>query len=70
MGVLAPVADAANQIAAREAQLVAEIAAGNIQEPVRELYRLHARRLYRFGLQVLSHPGLAEEMVQESFVRL
>ena len=62
--------DAESQIAAREAQLVAEIAAGNIEEPVRELYRRYASRLYRFGIQVLGNPGLAEEMVQESFARL
>lgn len=49
--------DAENQIAAREAQLMAEIAAGNIEEPVSELYRRYARRLYRFGMQVLGNPG-------------
>jgi RNA polymerase sigma-70 factor, ECF subfamily len=64
------VTDAENQVAAHEAQLVAEIAAGNIEEPVRELYRRYGKRLYRFGMQVLGNPGLAEEMVQEAFVRL
>lgn len=64
------VTDAENQVAAHEAQLVAQIAAGNIEEPVRELYRRYGKRLYRFGMQVLGNSGLAEEMVQEAFVRL
>ena len=63
-------ADAGDQLAAQEAALVAEIAAGDVEEPTRELYRRYARRLYRFGTQVLGDTGLAEEMVQESFVRL
>ena len=53
-----------------DAELVAQIAAGIIDEPVAELYRRYAARLYRFGLQVLGDNGLAEEMVQECFVRL
>ena len=35
-----------------------------------ELYRRYAGRLYRYGLQTLRDAGLAEETVQESFVRL
>ena len=35
-----------------------------------ELYRRYSRRLYCFGMQVLGNTGLAEKMVQESFVRL
>ncbi len=46
------------------------MAAGDVGAPVSELYRRYGRRLYRFGVQVLGNPGLAEEMVQESFVRL
>jgi RNA polymerase sigma-70 factor (ECF subfamily) len=37
---------------------------------VAELYRRYGKRLYRFGVQALGDNGLAEEMVQESFVRL
>ena len=65
-----PLTDTENEIAAREAQLLAEIAAGNIEEPVSELYCRYAKALFRFGMQVLGDQGLAEEMVQESFVRL
>ena len=60
---------AESQTTARETQLVAEIAAGNIEQPVKELYRRYPSRLYRFGIQVLGNPGLTKEMVQESFVR-
>jgi RNA polymerase sigma-70 factor, ECF subfamily len=55
---------------AEEAGLVAQIAAGDIEVPMTELYRRYGKRLYCFGMQVLGNSGLAEEMVQESFVRL
>ena len=35
-----------------------------------ELYNRYGRRLYRFGVQMLGNDGLAEEMVQDCFVRL
>jgi len=60
----------AEALAAQEAELVAQMAAGDVGAPVAELYRRYGRRLYRFGMQVLGNQGLAEEMVQESFVRL
>lgn len=53
-----------------DADLVAKIAAGDIGEPVAELYRRYGDRLYRFGVQLLGDTGLAEELVQECFVRL
>src|ERR1700691_3523793 len=53
-----------------DADLIAQVAAGDIGEPVAELYRRHAGRIYRFGLQLLGDTGLAEELVQECFVRL
>jgi RNA polymerase sigma-70 factor, ECF subfamily len=62
--------DAGDQIAAEEAKLVAQIAAGDTEAPVAELYRRYGTRLYRFGVQHLGNEGLAEEMVQETFVRL
>jgi len=58
------------QIAAEEARLVARIAAGDIGAPAAEFYRRYGRRLYRFGLELLGDGRLAEEMVQECFVRL
>jgi RNA polymerase sigma-70 factor, ECF subfamily len=65
-----PVGDVNDPLAHEEAHLVAQIAAGDSGTPMSELYRRYAERLYRYGLQVLGDAGLAEEMVQESFVRL
>ena len=62
--------DAADRLAAEEADLVAQIATGNVGPPVAELYRRYGKRLYRFGVNNLGNEGLAEEMVQETFVRL
>jgi RNA polymerase sigma-70 factor (ECF subfamily) len=62
--------DAGAHLAAQEAQLVAQVADGNIEEPMTELYHRYARNLYRFGVHMLGDDGLAEEMVQESFQRL
>ena len=64
------VTDAAERLAAEEADLVAQIAAEDIEAPVAELYRRYGKRLFRFGVQALGDHGLAEEIVQETFVRL
>jgi RNA polymerase sigma-70 factor, ECF subfamily len=53
-----------------DAELLALIAAGDVGAPVTELYHRYSGRLYRYGLQALHDAGLAEEMVQECFVRL
>jgi RNA polymerase sigma-70 factor (ECF subfamily) len=58
------------RLAREEAYLVSQIAAGDVEEPVEELYQRYAGRLYRTGTQLLGDAGLAEEMVQECFVRL
>ena len=65
-----PVGDVNDLLAHEEAHLVAQIAAGDSGTPMAELYRRYAERLYRYGLQALGDAGLAEEMVQECFVRL
>lgn len=57
-------------VAAEEAALVARIARGDVQEPIAELHRRYGKRLYRFGYQYLRNEGLADELVQETFVRL
>ena len=56
--------------AADEAALVARVAAGDRGEPLAALYDRYARRLYGLGVHVLGDHGLAEELVQETFVRL
>ena len=62
--------DAEARIAAQEEQLIAQIAAGNIEEPLKVLCRRYEKDLYRFGVQMLGDEGLAGEMVEESFQRL
>jgi DNA-directed RNA polymerase specialized sigma24 family protein len=52
-----------------EIGLIAQIAAGNDDEAARRLYRKYRMELLRFGVHVLHDQGLAEEMVQETFIR-
>jgi RNA polymerase sigma-70 factor, ECF subfamily len=68
--LLVPVAGVDDPLAREEAGLVAQVAAGDTGAPMAELYHRYAGRLYRYGLQALGDAGLAEEMVQECFVRL
>jgi RNA polymerase sigma-70 factor, ECF subfamily len=62
--------DDPGRLAREEARLVAQIAAGDHEPAVAELYRRYAGRLYGLGLRLLGDAGLAEDVVQESFVRL
>jgi RNA polymerase sigma-70 factor (ECF subfamily) len=55
---------------AHEAALVARLANGDRDEPLIDLYGRYAPRLYGLGLRLLGDRGLAEELVQETFVRL
>jgi RNA polymerase sigma-70 factor, ECF subfamily len=55
---------------AADAELLALIAACDSGAPLRRLYGRYERRLYGFGLRLLGEPGLAEELVQETWVRL
>ena len=64
------VTETAAAAAAEEAGLVARIASGDTGAPVAELSRRYGRQLFRFGVKHLGNEGLAEEMVQETFVRL
>ncbi len=68
--LLVSMTDVGDRLAREEADLMAEVAAGNSGAPVAELYRRYGGRLYRLGVRALGDAGLAEEMVQESFVRL
>ena len=52
-----------------EISLVAKIAARNDDDAARRLYRKYRMELFRFGVHVLSDHGLAEEMVQETFIK-
>jgi RNA polymerase sigma-70 factor, ECF subfamily len=53
-----------------EAVLLGRVAAGDVGDPLVELYHRYAARLYGLGLKLLGEPGMAEELVQESFLRL
>ena len=52
-----------------EIGLIAQIAASNDDDAARRLYRKYRMELFRFGVHVLHDQGLAEEMVQETFIR-
>jgi RNA polymerase sigma-70 factor, ECF subfamily len=53
-----------------EAVLLGRVAAGDVGDPLVELYHRYAARLYGLGLKLLGERGMAEELVQESFLRL
>jgi RNA polymerase sigma-70 factor, ECF subfamily len=52
-----------------EIGLIARIAARNDDDAARRLYRKYRVELFRFGVHVLRERGLADEMVQETFVK-
>ena len=58
------------RLAGEEARLLALVAAGNRDEPLVELYGRYAKRVYGLGLRLLGDQGLAEDLVQETFLRL
>lgn len=70
IGAVTETGDDAAGVAIRDGDLVAQVAAGDRGAPLEELYRRYAGRLYGIGLRLLGDRGLAEELVQESFVRL
>jgi RNA polymerase sigma-70 factor (ECF subfamily) len=56
--------------AVEEAGLVARLAGGDRDEPLAELYARYGSRVFGLGLRLLGDRGLAEELVQDTFVRL
>jgi RNA polymerase sigma factor (sigma-70 family) len=61
---------ASMRVAGEEARLLALVAAGDRDEPLVELYGRYAKRVYGLGLRLLGDHGLAEDLVQETFLRL
>ena len=53
-----------------EADLLAQLARGDRGRPLEALYAAYGRRIYRLGLLLLHDEGAAEDLVQETFVRL
>ena len=64
------VAGVEDDVAREDADLVTQIAGGDPGEPMEEFYRRYGRKLYWFGLHLLGDAGLADELVQECFLRL
>src|SRR5690242_6459519 len=52
-----------------EIGLIASIAATSDDDAARRLYRKYHMELFRFGVHVLHDQGLAEDMVQETFIK-
>jgi RNA polymerase sigma-70 factor, ECF subfamily len=53
-----------------DAELLLAVGRGDRGEPLHELYRRYSGRVYGLGVQLLGDRGLAEELVQEAFVRV
>ena len=53
-----------------EALLLRRVADGDHGEPLVDLYNRYASRLYGLGLRLMGDAGMAEELVQETFLRL
>jgi RNA polymerase sigma-70 factor (ECF subfamily) len=53
-----------------DARLLAAVAGGDGGEALVGLYRRYETPLYRLGLRLLKDEGMAEELVQDTFVRL
>ena len=53
-----------------DARLLAAVAAGDDGDALVDLYRRYETPLYRLGLRLLKDEGMAEELVQDTFVRL
>jgi RNA polymerase sigma-70 factor, ECF subfamily len=53
-----------------EAVLLGRVAAGDHGVPLAALYDRYASSLYGLGLRLLGESGMAEDLVQETFVRL
>jgi RNA polymerase sigma-70 factor (ECF subfamily) len=56
--------------ATADAELILAVGRGDRGEPLHELYRRYSGRVFGLGVQLLGDRGLAEELVQETFVRL
>ena len=69
-GVAVPWRDSGARTGPHEIGLIARIAARNDpDDAARRLYRKYHMELFRFGVHVLHDQGLAEDMVQETFVK-
>jgi RNA polymerase sigma-70 factor (ECF subfamily) len=58
------------KVSADETRLLQAVGRGERERALHELYQRYARRIYGLGKRLLGDPGLAEELVQETFLRL
>jgi hypothetical protein len=61
---------AASLAGEEDTDLLARVAAGDRGDPLCELYGRYEARLYGYGLRLLGDAGLAEELVQETILRV
>ncbi len=64
-----PRSDSGARTGPHEIGLIAKIAAKNDDDAARRLYRKYRMELSRLGFHILRDQGLAEEMVQETFIK-
>jgi RNA polymerase sigma-70 factor (ECF subfamily) len=64
-----PWTDSGARTGPHEIGLIAKIAAKSDDDAARKIYRKYRMELFRFGFHVLHDEGLAEEMVQETFIK-
>jgi RNA polymerase sigma-70 factor (ECF subfamily) len=60
----------AGSLAVDDAVLLDRVVAGDRGEALEELYRRYGQRIHGFGLRLLGNREVAEELVQETFLRL
>lgn len=53
-----------------ESALLVAVGRGDRDRALPDLYRRYERRLFTFGMRLLGDTGLAEELVQETFLRV
>lgn len=70
IGPSASAPEGGGSVAAQEAGLLERVGAGDRGEPLVALHRRYGSRLYGLGLRLLGDQGMAEELVQDTFVRL
>jgi RNA polymerase sigma-70 factor (ECF subfamily) len=69
LGAAVPRSDSGARTGPHEIGLIASITAASDDDAARRLYRKYRMDLFRFGFHILRDQGLAEEMVQETFIK-
>ncbi len=70
VGVAVSWSDSGARTGPHEISLIARIVLRKDDDAARRIYRKYRMGLFRFGVHVLGDQGLAEEMVQEAFIKL